>query len=126
MADTNHRCSHVHIDGRPCGAPPLKVGTRCYWHDPDRSAEAAEASRLGGLRRKREKTITGAYDVAGLNDVAAIRRVLEIALLDTLGLDNSVARSRVLIGGAAAAVKLLEVEREASYGWEEDGADQDG
>lgn len=49
--------------------------------------------------------------------------MLEIALLDTLGLDNSVARSRVLIGGAAAAVKLLEVEREQAWGWE--GVDGD-
>ncbi len=46
---------------------------------------------------------------------------LMIALLDTLGLDNSVARSRVLIGGAATAVKLLEVEREATYEWEDEG-----
>ena len=114
------RCIHVHADGRPCGAPRLKGGARCYWHDPDKSAEAAEASRLGGLRRKREKTIAAAYDLAGLNDITAIRRVLEIAMLDTLGLDNSVARSRVLIGGAAAAVKLLEVERETAFAWEEE------
>jgi hypothetical protein len=36
--------------------------------------------------------------------------------LTTLGLDNSVARSRVLVGAAAA--KLIEAEREASFGWE--------
>ncbi|MCY7418235.1 MAG: hypothetical protein LH650_07020 [Chloroflexi bacterium] len=118
------RCVHVHADGRACGAPRLKGGTRCYWHHLDKSADAAEASRRGGLRRKRERTVAAAYDLAGLNDVAAIRRVLEIALLDTLGLDNSVARSRVFIGGAAAAVKLLEVEREAGYGW--DGGDGEG
>ncbi len=103
MADTKRRCLEVHADGRACGAPPLKAGTRCYWHDPERSEEAAEARRLGGLRRKRERTVAAAYDLAGLGDIPSIRRVLEIALLDTLGLDNSVARSRVLIGGAAAA-----------------------
>ena len=96
----------------------MRQGEHCFWHSPDTTEEAAEARRLGGLRRKRERTVAAAYDLAGLDDITAIRRVLEIALLDTLGLDNSVARSRVLIGGAAAAVKLLEVEREASYGWE--------
>jgi hypothetical protein len=43
--------------------------------------------------------------------------VLEIATLDTLGLDNSVARSRVLVGAAGAAAKRLE----AAWGWEEEG-----
>jgi hypothetical protein len=63
----------------------------------------AEAQRLGGLRRKRERTVATAYDLAGLDDIGAVRRVLEIAVLDTLGLENSVARSRVLMGAVAAA-----------------------
>jgi hypothetical protein len=45
-----------------------------------------------------------------------VRRVLEIAVLATLGLDNSVARSRVLVGAVAAAAKLIDAEREASVG----------
>lgn len=110
-------CRHVHPDGRSCGAPPLQSGTLCYWHDPDTGDEAKEASRLGGLRRRREKTIAGAYDLAGLGDIGSVRRLVEIATLDTLGLDNSLARSKVLIAAAGAAVKLLEAEREPSYGW---------
>ena len=35
--------------------------------------------------------------------------MLEIAVLDALGLENSVARSRVLISGVLAGAKLLEV-----------------
>lgn len=41
--------------------------------------------------------------------------VLEIAVLDALGLDNSLARSKVLIWAAGPAAKLLEAEREASF-----------
>lgn len=81
----------------------------CFWHSPDREEDAAEARRLGGLRRRREKTLAGAYDLAGLDSVGAIRRVLEIATLDALGLENSIARARVLISAALAAAKLLEV-----------------
>jgi hypothetical protein len=110
-------CSYSHPDGRRCGAPRLKSGTLCYWHDPDTNDEAREASRLGGLRRRREKTIAGAYDVAGLDDVASVRRVLEIAVLDVLGLDNSIARSKVLAVLAAAAMKVIKAERE--QGWSE-------
>ena len=121
LADTRRRCKGVHDDGRPCGAPPLRQGTLCLWHDPDKADEVAEARRLGGLRRRREKTIAGLYDVAGLGDVASIRRVLEIAVLDALGLDNSLARSKVLIGAAGAAAKLLEAEREEGWGWDDGG-----
>jgi hypothetical protein len=97
----------------------MRDADRCFWHNPATADELAEAQRLGGLRRKRERTLSAAYDLAGLDDIGAVRRVLEIAVLDTLGLDNSVARSRVLVGAAAAAAKLIEAEREASFGWEE-------
>ena len=80
----------------------------CLFHSPEHAEDAAEARRLGGLRRRREKTVVGAYDFEGLGSVAAIRRILEIAVLDTLGLDNSVARSRTLIAAAQAATRLLE------------------
>lgn len=91
-----------------CGAIPLRDGPYCFWHAPEKEEEAAEARRLGGLRRRREKTLAGAYEVSGLGSIVEIRRILEIATLDALGLDNSVARVRLLISAALAAAKLLE------------------
>ena len=79
------------------------------WHSPDHTAEAAEARRLGGLRRRRERTVSVAYDFAGLGSAESIGRVIEIATLDALGLENSIARCRVLIAAALAASRLLEV-----------------
>ncbi|HUF52826.1 MAG TPA: hypothetical protein VMR52_03510 [Dehalococcoidia bacterium] len=78
-------------------------------HDPSRSDEAAEARRLGGLRRRREKAVSGAYNFEGLTDVHQIRRLLEIAAVDTLGLENSVARSRTIASIAQVALKVVEV-----------------
>ena len=112
MTTATKGCAHVHADGRPCGATPMATGRFCYWHDPDTSDEAKEASRLGGLRRKRERTVASAYDLAGLGDAPAVRRLLEIAVLDTLGLENSVSRNRLLIAAGEAATRLLEAERE--------------
>ena len=103
------RCAGRQRDGRQCGAPPIKGEPYCLWHSPEREDEAAEARRLGGLRRRREKTLSAAYDFSGLGSVEAIRRILEIAVVDALGLDNSVARARVLIAAAMAATKILEV-----------------
>jgi hypothetical protein len=101
-------CAFQLPDGRQCRAWPLRDAPFCFWHAPDREEDAAEARRLGGLRRRREKTVSGAYDFSGLGSVEAIRRILEIAVVDALGLDNSVARARVLIAAALAATKLLE------------------
>lgn len=81
----------------------------CFFHAPEHAQEAAEARRLGGLRRKREATLAGVYDLDGLDSVAGLRRLLHIAAVDALGLDNSVQRCRVIVSIVAAGVKLLEV-----------------
>jgi hypothetical protein len=46
--------------------------------------------------------------------------VLEIAVLDALGLDNSIARSRILIAASLAAARLLEVDELGSVGFDLD------
>ena len=101
-------CAGELPDGRRCRSWPIRGEHFCLWHSPDREDEAAEARRLGGLRRRREKAVSGAYDFEGLDSVQAIRRILEIATLDALGLENSIVRARVLISAALAAAKLLE------------------
>ena len=101
-------CARPMPDGRRCRAPVLREGRFCFWHEPGKAEEAAAARRLGGLRRGRERTLAVAYDMSGLGSIEAIRRLVEIALFDVLGLENSIARARVLISGALAAAKLLE------------------
>jgi hypothetical protein len=77
-------------------------------HDPAHADEVAEGRRLGGQRRRREAAVTGAYDFEGLSTVAQIRRLVEVAVVDTLALENSVARARTLAYLAQTAAKLLE------------------
>jgi hypothetical protein len=87
----------------------MREGDFCFWHAPEREEDAADARRLGGLRRKREKTLASAYDLQGLDTVPAIRRIVEIATFDAFSLDNSVARCRLLLAAATTATKLLEI-----------------
>ena len=101
-------CAYSKADGQPCRMAPLHDRPYCFSHDPERAEEAAEARRLGGLRRKKEGTIAVAFDFAGLESVPAIRRILEIVTIDLFALDNSIARDRTLISAAVAATKLLE------------------
>ncbi len=78
-------------------------------HSPDRMKEVQEARRLGGLRRKRESTISKAFQFDSLTSVDGIRRIVEVAVLDTLAMENSIARSRTLAYLAQVALHTLEV-----------------
>ena len=102
-------CTFVMPDGRACRAGPQRDRPYCFAHDPERAQEAAEARRLGGLRRRKEGTIAVAYDLPGLDSVAGIRRLLDVVVTDGIGLENGIARLRVLISASAAATNLLKV-----------------
>ncbi len=102
-------CSGRKENGQACRAPKLRDSEYCLMHSPEHAEEVAEARRLGGLRRRREVAVAGAYEFNGLVAVADLRRLLEIAALDTLGLENSIARSRTLGYLVGVAAKLLEV-----------------
>jgi hypothetical protein len=103
------RCAYAKTDGEPCAMAPLRDRPYCFAHDPERAADAAEARRLGGLRRRKEGTIAVAYDLPGLDTVAGIRRLLDIVVTDGIGLDNGIPRLRALISTAVAATNLLKV-----------------
>jgi hypothetical protein len=101
-------CGFTKADGRLCRATPMRDAAFYFMHNPETEDEAADARRLGGLRRRREKAVAGAYDWPGFDGPASMRRILDIATFDTLGLDNSIARSRTLITSVMAAAKLHE------------------
>ena len=81
-------------NGALCHALKLQEGDYCLMHSPEHAEDMAEARRLGGLKCHREVAVSGAYAFAGLESVADIRRILEVAIGDTLGLENSIARAR--------------------------------
>lgn len=95
--------------GEPCRQAPVQDSEFCFWHSPEHAQEAADARRLGGLRRRREKAVSGAYEIEGLETVDQVRRLLEVAMLDTLSMENSIARSRTLVYLAQVALKVMEV-----------------
>lgn len=89
-------------------ATPLQDKDLCFWHGPETQEQATEARRLGGLRRRRDGTIVGAYEVGQLDSVDNLRRLLQIAVIDTLGLENSLSRSRTLGYLTQVGAMLLE------------------
>jgi hypothetical protein len=109
VAASKPKCDGINKRGGPCAAPVMDDARWCFFHSPETRTEAAEARRLGGLRRRREGAVAGAYDFEGIATVGQIRRVLEIAISDALGLENSISRSRTLGSLAMTALKALEV-----------------
>jgi hypothetical protein len=101
------RCRALRDDGQPCQSTPRGESRYCLWHDPERQDEAAEARKLGGHRRRRERIVAGAYDFEGLGSIEAILRVVEVAILDTLGLEIGVNWNKAL--GSLAIVPRPEI-----------------
>jgi len=104
----NRGCSFEMPDGLACRAPALRGKAVCYWHDPDKADEAAEARRIGGLHRRKATSVATIYDFSGLRSVESAQRLLETAALETLALENSIQRNRTLISAAAGAGRLIE------------------
>ncbi len=105
----HRQCAFRFPTGVSCRAAPLRDGEFCLMHSPERIKQVQEARRLGGLRRKREHAISGAFLFQSLNTVNDIRRIIEVAVLDTLAMENSIARSRTLAYLAQVALHTLEV-----------------
>lgn len=102
------QCAFHSPSGEPCRAAPLHDSQFCWVHSPEHAQEAQEARRLGGQRRKREVTLLGAYELEAVNTTSGIQRVLEIATLETLAMENSIPRNRTL--GYLMQVELKAME----------------
>jgi hypothetical protein len=53
--------------------------------------------------------VSGAYGYEGIGTVGAVQRILDIAIIDTISLENSPNRNRTLGALAGLALKALEV-----------------
>ncbi len=102
-------CAFRFPNDEPCHSPPLRDGNYCLMHSPEHAKEVQDARRIGGLHRKREATLSAAFDFQGLETVEGIRRLLQIAATDALAMESSPSRSRQLVYIALAALRVLEV-----------------
>ena len=102
-------CTFVMPNGRRCRATPLREEPFCFWHSPETAEEAAEARRLGGLHRRKKKTVGAIFGFRGLRTIEDNQALLETAAVETLALENSISRNRALASFAAVGAKLIEV-----------------
>lgn len=81
----------------------------CFWHSPETAAEAAEARRIGGLHRRKKKTIGTVYGFHGMRTIEDLQTLLETVAIETLALENTIARNRTIGGFLSVGAKLIEV-----------------
>jgi hypothetical protein len=84
-------------------------GSICYWCSPGRKKEVQEARWLGKLRRKQESIASSAYQFKSLVSLDGIMRIVLIAVLDAVSVENSISCARTLAYLAQVALRILEV-----------------
>ncbi len=102
-------CTYLMPNGRPCRATPLRDEDQCFWHSPETAEEAAEARRVGGLHRRKKKTVSAIYGFHGLRTIEDLQSLLETAAVETMALENTIARNRAIGGFISVGAKLIEV-----------------
>ncbi len=108
MVGTVASCEAILAGGGRCHATPMRGVAYCFFHNPGTTEEAAEARRLGGVRRRREGTLAGVYDLDSVCTLIGLRRILEVAAYEALALDGSVAKVRALTTIVQVGARLLE------------------
>jgi hypothetical protein len=79
------------------------------WHAPETADEAAEARRIGGMHRRKRKTVGAIYGFHGLRTIEDLQSLLETAAIETMALENTIARNRAIGGFVATGAKLIEI-----------------
>jgi hypothetical protein len=102
-------CTYQMPEGRACRATPLRDEPFCFWHSPDTTEELTEARRMGGLHRRKKRTVATIYGFGGLRSIEDNQGLLETIAVETLGLENSIARNRALAAIVATGAKLIEL-----------------
>jgi hypothetical protein len=79
-------CTATRGDGRACRATPMRDEPFCFWHAPETAEEAAEARRLGGLHRRKKKSVAAVFGFGGLRTIGDNQASLETAAIETLAI----------------------------------------
>ncbi len=76
----------------PCASEPYLLLAH-----PGDERGAAEARRMGGLHRRKKRTVATIYGFGGLRTIEDNQALLETIAVETLALENSIARNRAIM-----------------------------
>ncbi len=107
------QCKANNKQGERCKAFANESGV-CFMHDATKGKERALARRNGGLATKQPHYADASLLPSQIRNIVSVLIILDYALQESVGLDNSIQRGRLLVSiahGYIEAFKVGELEQ---------------
>lgn len=108
MLMSKKQCNAKNKRGEPCNASASENGF-CFTHDATRGRERAEARRKGGLSRITPSVADKSLVPKQTRTLTDVMTILDYALQESLVLQNSIQRGRLLVSIAHGYIEALKV-----------------
>ncbi len=102
------QCEANNKQGERCKAFANENGV-CFMHDATKGKERAIARRNGGLATKQPHFADASVLPSSIRNIESVLIVLDYALKESVGLDNSIQRGRLLVSIAHGFIEALKV-----------------
>ncbi len=102
------QCRENNKQGGRCKAFANETGV-CFMHDATKGRERATARRNGGLATKQPHYADATVLPATIRNIESVLIVLDYALQESVGLDNSIQRGRLIVSIADGSIESLHV-----------------
>lgn len=103
------QCKATTPPGDPCKMPALIDGDYCYSHEPSTGVERAKARKLGGQNRSTPHYGDPSTLPETVETLADANKILSYTLDEVVGMENGIARARLLLQLYDSYVKSFEV-----------------
>ena len=107
------KCKSKTTNGQACQAQAIKGSQFCFIHDPASGKARALARKRGGERNRIPHTGDASKIPASVRTIDDVLAVLDYALAESMPLENSVQRGRLIVaicGAFIEAIKTGELE----------------
>ncbi len=108
MLMSKKQCQATKRNGEPCNASASENGF-CFTHDATKGKERAIARRNGGLKRITPSVADKSLVPKETRSITDVMTILDYALQESLELQNSIQRGRLLVSIAHGFIEALKV-----------------
>lgn len=103
------RCKAKTASGQPCKMGALKGSKFCFTHSPSTRAKQAAARKKGGENRHTPHFADRSTLPTDVNSLPEARKLLTYTLAEVAGMDNSIARARILLALFDSFIRSIEI-----------------
>ena len=103
------KCKAKTSAGEPCKMQPLKGSSYCFTHAPENGAARAMARKAGGERHRTPHYGDDSIIPREVRTLEDANKILAYTLAETVPMENSIARARLLLALYDSFVKSFEI-----------------